>query len=219
MRRAELAAVVDHTLLVPQATWAEVEAVAREAIELGTAAVCVSPNQAAVARAAIGDAPMPIAAVVGFPSGAHRPDLKVIEAARALDEGATEIDMVVDLGRLAEERWEDVAAEIGAVRDQIGSITLKTILETALLDPAQIEAACRAAERGGADLVKTSTGFHPAGGASVDTVAAMAAAVGGRLGIKAAGGIDDADFAEALIAAGATRLGMSRSAAVLAERD
>jgi deoxyribose-phosphate aldolase len=219
MRRLELAALVDHTLLAPEATATEVAVVAREAVELGTAAVCVSANRVTAARAAIEDRGMPIAAVVGFPSGAHRPDLKAIEAARALGDGAAEIDMVVDLGRLAEGRWDDVAAEVAEVRGQIGSATLKAILETALLAPPQIEAACLAAERGGADFVKTSTGFHPAGGASVGAVAAMAGAIGGRLGIKAAGGIGDADFGEALVAAGATRLGMSHTAAVLAERD
>lgn len=211
--------MVDHTLLAPEATEAEVAAVAREAIELGAAAVCVSPGRVVAARRAIDDEGMPIAAVVGFPSGAHRPDLKAIEAARALEDGASEVDMVVDLGWVAEGRWDEVAAEVAIVRDRIGSPTLKTILETALLASAAIEAACLAAERGGADYVKTSTGFHPAGGASVAAVEAMARAVGGRLGIKAAGGIGDAAFAESLIAAGATRLGMSRTGQVLAELD
>jgi deoxyribose-phosphate aldolase len=219
MRRAELAGFVDHTLLAPEATEAEVAAVAREAVELGTAAVCVSPNRAAAAHAAIAGAGMPVAVVVGFPSGAHRRDLKAAEAAKALEDGGSEIDMVVDLGRISEGRWDDVAAEVATVRERIGSVTLKAILETGLLEPDRIEAACLAAERGGADLVKTSTGFHPAGGASLEAVRAMAAAVGGRLGIKASGGIGEADFAEELIAAGATRLGMSRTARVLDERE
>jgi deoxyribose-phosphate aldolase len=218
--RAELAALVDHTLLTPEATEQDVAAAAREALELGVAALCVSPNMVAAAAAGIGDAGLPIAAVIGFPSGAHRAEAKASEAELAIADGAAEIDMVIDLGRAAEGRWDLAAAEVAAVRERIGTgPTLKAILETALLDPDQIAAACLAVERGGADFAKTSTGFHRAGGVSLAAVRTMAASLQGRLGIKASGGIGDAAFARELVAAGATRLGMSRTAEVLAELD
>ena len=157
-----------------------------------------------------------MASVVGFPSGAHLPSVKAAEAAAAVAAGATEIDMVIDLGHALEDRWEAVTAEVQAVRAAIGpDIVLKVILETAVIGPDRIASACRAAESGGASFVKTSTGFHKAGGATVEAVRAMAAAVGGRLGVKAAGGIRTTADALAMIAAGATRIGASRTAAFL----
>jgi deoxyribose-phosphate aldolase len=220
MTRDELAPLIDHTLLDPAATAAEVRALAREGAELGVAAICVSPSLVAAAGEVAAGADPAIAAVVGFPSGAHLPALKAAEAERACADGAAEIDMVIDLGRAREGSWDLVAVEVAAVRAAVGpAVTLKAIVEAALLDREQIVAACRAVERGGADFVKTSTGFCPAGGATVAAVATMKEAVGDRLRIKAAGGIRDAGSAERLIEAGATRLGMSRTAAVLAELD
>jgi deoxyribose-phosphate aldolase len=132
--------------------------------------------------------------------------------------GAQEIDMVINLGLAAQGRWTEVEEEIAAVRSEVPSPTLlKVIIESALLDDEGIIAACRAAESAGADLVKTSTGFHPAGGATTAAVALMAATVGPRLGVKASGGIRSAKDALAMVEAGATRLGLSRSAAILAE--
>jgi deoxyribose-phosphate aldolase len=124
--------------------------------------------------------------------------------------------MVIDLGAARDGRWAQVTAEVAAVRAGIGpSVLLKVIIESALIGPGRIVPACQAAEAGGADFVKTSTGFHKAGGASVEAVAAMAAAVGGRLGVKASGGIRTADDALAMIAAGATRIGASATEAIL----
>ncbi|HMS89199.1 MAG TPA: deoxyribose-phosphate aldolase [Acidimicrobiales bacterium] len=216
MERAVLAGIIDHTLLAPTATADQVALLCQEAAELGVAAVCVSPSRLPLA-AGILPATIAVCTVIGFPSGAHRSAVKAVEAARAVDDGATEIDMVIDLGLAADGRWNEVEAEIAEVRAQVpDGHLLKVIVESAALRPAGIVAACEAAERAGADYVKTSTGFHPSGGATVEAVALMAATVGGRLGIKASGGIRDAGTALALVGAGATRLGCSATRSVLA---
>lgn len=212
--RAELARTIDHTLLRPEATTDDVRVACREAVELGVAAVCVSASRVALAvQHAEG---LPVAAVVGFPSGAHRSATKAHEARLAVEDGAAELDMVIDLGAAMAGTWSAVQQDIATVRDAAPRPTLlKVILETGLLGPESIEAGCLAAEAAGADFVKTSTGFSPAGGASVQSVRRMAATVGGRLGIKASGGIRTADQALAMVEAGATRLGLSATRAVL----
>jgi deoxyribose-phosphate aldolase len=218
--RRELAAMIDHTLLKPEATADGVLALCDQARELHVCAVCISPTMARLAIRQLRDSPVKVAAVIGFPSGAHRTEVKATEATQAAGDGVDEADMVIDLGLALAGDWNGVGTDIGAVRDVLtGGQILKVILETALLSTAQIVAACQAAEDAGADFVKTSTGFHPAGGATVQAVAIMAGAVGGRLGVKAAGGIRDARTALAMIEAGATRLGLSSTAAVLAEID
>lgn len=212
LSRAELARYVDHTLLTPQATRAQVQTLLREAAELGTYSVCVSPSMLPL------DAPVgvKVATVCGFPSGAHHPEVKAGEALRSARDGADEIDMVIDISRLVESDDARTQAEIAAVRAAVPApVILKVIVESAALTHDQIVRACEAAERAGADFVKTSTGFHPSGGASVEAVSLMAQTVGGRLGIKAAGGIRTAKAALAMVEAGATRLGLSGSAAVL----
>jgi len=220
---ADLAQTIDHTLLKPEATAADVEALVTEAVELGTYSVCVSPSMVAVAsralRAAAGRAggPLPrIAAVAGFPSGKHLSEVKMREAALAVADGADEIDMVIDVGAAVAGDYPAVERDIAAVREAIPGTVLKVIIESAVLSDAAIVAVCEAAERARADFVKTSTGFHPAGGASVHAVELMRATVGDRLGVKASGGIRDRATAEAMIAAGASRLGLSSSRAVLA---
>jgi deoxyribose-phosphate aldolase len=220
--RAGLAALIDHTLLAPTATADMVAGLCREAAHLAVAAVCVSPSRLPVPRDVLPTS-IGVAAVVGFPSGAHRADVKAAEAAGAVADGATEVDMVIDLGLARDGQWDGVQAEVAAVRAAAPApVVLKVIIESAALvelaDDA-IEEACRAAERAGADFVKTSTGFHPAGGASVEAVARMRAAVGDRLGVKASGGIRDAETALAMVAAGASRLGCSATADILAGLD
>ena len=211
--RAALAAMVDHTLLKPEATPADVAALVAEARELGVLAVCVSPSFLPLEADHDG---LVVATVVGFPSGKVRAPIKAAEAARAVEDGADEVDMVIDVGAALAGDLDAVQAEIAAVRASVPAPkVLKVIVESALLDDATLSAVCLAAELAGADFVKTSTGFHPAGGASVHAVEVMRAAVGGRLGIKASGGIRTADAALALVAAGATRLGLSGTAAVL----
>lgn len=212
-----LASTIDHTLLKPEATAAQLAALVAEAIELGTYSVCVSPSKVSYARAAIpAGSALKVAAVAGFPSGAHRSEVKALEAKLAVEDGADEIDMVIKLAAAIVGRYDVVESDIRAVREAIPGALLKVIIESAALSDEQIVEVCRAAERAGADFVKTSTGFHPAGGASVHAVELMRATVGDRLGVKASGGIRDRATAEAMIAAGASRLGVSGSRAVLA---
>jgi deoxyribose-phosphate aldolase len=219
--RGEVAALVDHTLLKPEATEADVAALVEEAAALGVFAVCVSPSMVSVAHLAAGAHPeaLAIAAVAGFPSGKHLPAIKASEAAAAVECGADEVDMVIDVGAALAGNFAEVAADIATVRSAIPGTVLKVIVESAALlslaDEATLVAVCRAAEESGADFVKTSTGFHPAGGAAVVAIEIMARTVGGRLGIKASGGIRTAEHALAMLDAGATRLGLSGTRAVL----
>ena len=209
--RAEIAAIIDHTLLAPEATGAQVADLIAQADRLGVCAVCVSPSRLPV-RLPEG---LALATVCGFPSGAHASAVKAAEAADAVARGADEIDMVVNLGLVKEGDADGVEADIRAVRRACEGALLKVIIESAALTDAEIVACCRAAEAAGADFVKTSTGFHPAGGATVGAVGLMRATVGDRLGVKASGGIRTAADALAMVAAGASRLGVSASLAVL----
>ena len=209
--RAEIAAIIDHTLLRPEATGAQVADIIAQADRLGVCAVCVSPSRLPV-RVPEG---LALATVCGFPSGAHTGAVKAAEAADAVARGADEIDMVVNLGLVKEGDADGVEADIRAVRRACEGALLKVIIESAALTDAEIVACCRAAEAAGADFVKTSTGFHPAGGATVGAVGLMRATVGDRLGVKASGGIRTAADALAMVAAGASRLGVSASLAVL----
>lgn len=207
-----VASIVDHTLLKPESTADDVAALVAEAKRLGTYSVCVSPSMLPLTDTGA----VKVATVCGFPSGAHHADVKAAEAARSVADGADEIDMVINLALVTTGRYEEVRAEIAAVRAAAPApVVLKVIIESAALTDEQIVAACQAAEAAGADLVKTSTGFHPAGGASVHAVELMARTVGGRLGVKASGGIRTTEAALEMIAAGATRLGLSGTAKVL----
>lgn len=206
-----LTRLIDHTLLKPEATRADVRAAIAEAADLGVYSVCLSPSALPVE---IPDG-LKLAVVVGFPSGKHASQIKAAEAALAAAQGADELDMVIDVGAAVAGDYAAVQADIQAVRDAAPGVVLKVILEAAALTDDAVIAVCRAAEAAGADFVKTSTGFHPAGGASLHAVQLMHAAVGGRLGVKASGGIRTRETAEAMVAAGATRLGMSSSRAVL----
>ncbi|MGJ7539225.1 deoxyribose-phosphate aldolase [Brevibacterium luteolum] len=217
--RTDVARMIDHTLLKPQSTAADVAALVAEAQELGVLAVCVSPNMLPLMNT--GD--LVVATVCGFPSGAHHGEVKAAEAALSVRQGAAEVDMVINLGLALAGDFRGVEAEIREVVSAcaesgraIGSeASVKVIIESAALDDAQIVAACEAAEAAGAHFVKTSTGFHPAGGASAHAVKLMRETVGDRLGVKASGGIRDAAAAQQMIDAGASRLGLSGSAAVL----
>ncbi|MCB0976075.1 MAG: deoxyribose-phosphate aldolase [Acidimicrobiales bacterium] len=215
MERADLARMIDHTLLAPETTPGQIAMFCGEASELGVGAVCVSPGRLPLPAGAV-PADIGVATVIGFPSGAHRSETKAAEARRAVLDGATELDMVIDLGAAASGLWAAVEADIASVRSVAPEVVLKVIIESAMLGTAErIRAACRAAESAGADFVKTSTGFHPSGGATVEAVSVMAAEVGGRLGVKASGGIRDTGAALRMIDAGATRLGCSASRSIL----
>lgn len=215
--RAQVAAVVDHTLLKPEATEADIVGLLAEAVELGVFAVCVSPPMVSAAGS-LADGPV-VASVVGFPSGKHLSSVKAHEARLAVAAGAVEIDMVIDVGTAISGVLDLVRADIAAVRDAVPEAVLKVIVESAALlelrgEPLLVDI-CRVVEDAGADFVKTSTGFHPSGGASTRAVELMAGAVGGRLGIKASGGIRTAAAAATMLDAGATRLGLSGTRAVL----
>jgi deoxyribose-phosphate aldolase len=214
LTRPELARMVDHTLLKPEATPEDVEALCAEANELGVFSVCISPSFLPLAPGLLSP-PIATCTVIGFPSGKHRPEIKSAEAARAVSDGAGEIDMVVDVGAIKAGLWRTTENEIGAVRSATEGVLLKVILETAALTDDEIVRACTICQESGADFVKTSTGFHPAGGASVHAVTLMADTVGAALGVKASGGVRTAADAMAMIAAGATRLGLSGTRAVL----
>lgn len=212
--REELAGRIDHTLLRSDATEEDVAALCKEADELGVKAVCVSPSMLHVVRDHL-ETGVVTCTVVGFPSGAHDPRVKAYEAARACEQGAEELDMVLNLGLVKDGRWVKVETEIREVREAIGGGLLKVILEAAALTDDEIKRACDAAEAAGAHYVKTSTGFHPAGGASEEAVRLMRQSVGERLGVKASGGIRTRSDAERMIRAGASRLGCSASRSIL----
>ena len=214
-----VARMIDHTLLRPEATPADVNALVDEAIALGTYSVCVSPSMLPVAIPDGVD--LKVAAVCGFPSGKHTSAIKAAEAAAAVAAGADEIDMVIDVGAAKAGSFDLVEADIAAVRRAVpDNAVLKVIIESAALTDAEIVAVCRAAIAARADFVKTSTGFHPSGGASVHAVALMHDAVAGAgLGVKASGGVRTLDQARAMIEAGATRLGVSGSRALLTSSD
>jgi deoxyribose-phosphate aldolase len=205
-----IAALIDHTLLTPDATRAQVEQLCREAAEFHFATVCVNPTWVSVCAAALRGSSVPVCSVVGFPLGATTPDVKQYEARRAVFDGAREIDMVINMGalksgdlRLVE---RDIEAVVSVCRDA-GALS-KVILETALLTDEEKTTACVLAKAAGADYVKTSTGFGP-GGATAADVALMRHVVGAEMGVKASGGVRDRAALQAMVAAGATRIGAS----------
>ena len=214
--RIVLASRIDHTLLKPEASATDVAAHCAEASDLGVVAVCVSPTRLAQAVELGARAAWKPCTVVGFPSGAHLPTVKEAEARQAVYDGATELDMVINLGAVADGAWGLLTEEITLVRRAIPAGVLKVILETAALQPWQIETVARLALDAGANFLKTSTGFHPAGGATVEAVAQLAEVAKGRAEVKASGGIRDIDTALDMITAGADRLGTSATATILA---
>lgn len=221
--KASLATFVDHTLLKPEATASDVALLVEEGAALGVFSVCVSPSFVSLA-VEVAAGRLAVATVCGFPSGKHMGDVKAFEAARAVADEADEVDMVIDVGTARSGRFDAVQADIAAVRAAVpNDRVLKVIIESAALTDEQIVGVCKAAEAAGANFVKTSTGFHPAGGATVHAVSLMARTVGvagdGTLGVKASGGIRDLDAALSMIEAGATRLGLSGTALVLAGFD
>lgn len=210
--RTDLAALVDHTLLKPEATPADVEALIAEAAELGAFSICVSPSMLPVST----PDGLAVATVCGFPSGKHHSFVKAAEAALSIEQGADEVDMVIDVAAAIEGRFGDVETDIAAVRAAVPAPkVLKVIIESAALSDEAIVGACTAAKNAGADFVKTSTGFHPAGGASAHAVALMRQTVGPDMGVKASGGIRTAAAALEMVEAGASRLGLSGTRAVL----
>ena len=213
MKGTELAKYIDHTLLKPDASAAQILKICDEAKEYHFASVCVNPSRIAlVARALEGSGVTPCC-VVGFPLGAIPTESKAAETAVAVKNGAGEIDMVIDIGAAKDGNWALVESDIAAVKRACGVAKLKVIIETCLLTDEEKVEACKAAVRAGADFVKTSTGFST-GGARPEDVALMKRSAGG-LKVKASGGIHSYEEAMAMIAAGADRIGASAGIAIL----
>ena len=216
---ADLAKYIDHTLLKPGATAAQVTDLCNEARQYGFASVCVNPSFAKLCAGLLQGSPVKVCCVVGFPLGAHVPEIKALEARRAIRDGAREIDMVINIGALKGGDDELVYRDIRAVTEVCmdGGAICKVIIEAALLTDEEKVRACHAAKRARADFVKTSTGFGP-GGATAHDVAIMADAVrDARMGVKAAGGISSYEDAQKMIRAGATRLGASAGVRIIKE--
>jgi deoxyribose-phosphate aldolase len=214
----DLARMIDHTLLKPEATADQISVLCREAVEYSFAAVCVHPTYVALCRELLQGTEVEIATVVGFPLGATLPEVKAYEAQRTIAAGASEVDMVLNVGALKSGNHEGVYQDVAAVAQacHARSAVLKVIIEAALLTDEEKVAACFLAQAAGADYVKTSTGFGP-GGAKVGDVALMRRTVGPDMGIKAAGGIRTYADALAMIGAGATRIGASAGVKIVQE--
>ncbi|MCR5491730.1 MAG: deoxyribose-phosphate aldolase [Bacilli bacterium] len=207
----------DHTLLKPEATTAQVKKICDEAKEFDFASVCVNPDYVAFVANELKGTTVNVCTVIGFPLGSNIPEVKAYEAEKAVEQGATEIDMVLNVSKVKEGDYDYVAKEIALVKAACHGKLLKVILETCLLTPEEIKKASEASEKGGADYVKTSTGFNK-GGATVEAVRIMRETVGDRLGVKASGGIHTKAEACAMVEAGASRLGCSASVAIMNEK-
>lgn len=204
-----LASLIDHTLLKPDATREEIEQLCREAAQFCFASVCVNPNWVSLCRERLRGSGVKVCTVIGFPLGAHLPDIKGYEARRAVEQGAEEVDMVLNIGALKSRDYALVEQDILGVVQAVGKDTVvKVILETSLLTRDEKVMGCTLAKAAGADYVKTSTGFA-GGGATVEDVQLMRETVGPDMGVKASGGVRTRDDAEKMVAAGATRLGAS----------
>lgn len=215
---AEIAGIIDHTLLKPEARAEDIIHLCREALQYGFAAVCIHPCRIPLAAPLLADTPVRVDTVIGFPLGATLPQVKVYEAVQALLAGAQEVDMVLNIGALKDGDDHLVQADIAEVArtcHRRGALC-KVIIEAALLTEEEKVRACRLAQAAGADFVKTSTGFGP-GGARVEDVALIRRTVGVEIGIKAAGGIRDYQRARAMIEAGATRIGASAGVKIIEE--
>ncbi len=206
---AEMAKYIDHTLLKPEASKADILKVCAEAKELHTASVCVNPSYIKLVAQELAGSGVTPCCVIGFPLGATTPEVKAFEAANAADNGAREVDMVINVGAIKSEDWDLVERDIRAVVEAVkGRALVKVILETCLLTEPEKVRACEVAKAAGADFVKTSTGFSK-GGATVEDVRLMRQVVGPEMGVKASGGVRTFADAVAMIEAGANRLGAS----------
>ena len=213
-----VASMIDHTLLKPDATRKDIEALCREAAEYRFASVCVNPTWVALCAGLLQIPGVKVCSVVGFPLGATTPDTKHYETRRAIFDGAREIDMVINVGALKSGELRVVERDIEAVTvpcREAGALS-KVIIEAALLTDDEKITACTLAKAAGADYVKTSTGFGP-GGATAADVALMRRVVGEEMGVKAAGGVRDLESLKAMVAAGATRVGASAGVRIVQE--
>lgn len=214
MKSQDIASYIDHTLLAANATEAKIDQLCKEALEHSFASVCVNSCWTARCAKNLKGENVKVCTVVGFPLGAMKTDSKAFEASQAISDGAGEIDMVLNVGWLKDGRLDDVRKDIEMVKEACQGHILKVILETCLLSDEEKVTACRLAMEGGADFVKTSTGFST-GGASEKDVHLMRSVVGDKLGVKASGGVRSYETAVAMINAGASRLGTSSGIAIV----
>ncbi|MCP1639349.1 deoxyribose-phosphate aldolase [Streptococcus gallinaceus] len=210
----ELNKYIDHTLLKPEATEAQVLTLVEQAKKYDFASVCVNPTWVSLAAKELKDSDVKVCTVIGFPLGANTSAVKAFETKDAIANGADEVDMVINIGQLKAGNVETVEADIRAVVEAANGTLTKVIIETCLLTDDEKVAACLAAQRAGADFVKTSTGFST-GGATVPDVALMRKTVGPDMGVKASGGARSLEDAQAFIEAGATRIGASSGVAIM----
>lgn len=208
MDTKKILSMVDHTLLLQTSTWEEIRALCDDAIHYGTASVCIPPCFVQQAKEYVGEQ-MKICTVIGFPNGNHTTATKVFETIDAVNNGADEIDMVINVGMLKAKDYDYILNEIRVIKDACGDKILKVIIETCLLTDEEKIKMCEIVTESGADFIKTSTGFST-GGATFDDIALFAEHVGENVKIKAAGGISSMEDAEKFIALGASRLGTSR---------
>lgn len=213
---ADLAGMIDHTLLRPHATEDQVRQLCAEATEFGFATVCVNPTWVPLCAGLLRGTRVKVCTVIGFPLGATFPEVKAFESQRSIAAGAAELDMVINIGALKSRHYRLVEEDIAAVVTvaHAAGATVKVIIEAAYLTDEEKVEACALAKAAGADYVKTSTGFGPSG-ATVEDVALMRRVVGPEMGVKAAGGIKTAEEAKAMIAAGASRIGASASVKIV----
>ena len=213
--KKSIAAMIDHTLLKPDASAEQIARLCAEAREYSFASVCVNPSYVPQCAQALEGSPVKVCTVIGFPLGATTSAAKAFEAKEAVDNGAGEVDMVVNVGRIKSGDWDYVQADIRAVVEAVkGRALTKVIIETCLLTDDEKVKVCAIAKAAGADFVKTSTGFST-GGAKVEDIALMRRTVGPEMGVKASGGIHNAAEAKAMIEAGATRIGASAGIAIV----
>lgn len=210
----EIAKMIDHTLLRANATLPEIETLCGEAREYGFFSVCVNPYWITTARKQLEGSDVKVCTVVGFPLGATMANAKADETRHAVEAGADEIDMVMNVGAALEGHWNFIEHEVHEVVSSASGKLVKVILETCLLNEEQIIEASKACKRGKADFVKTSTGFST-GGATVEAVRLMRETVGSEMGVKASGGIRDLAGAKAMVEAGANRLGCSSGVSIV----
>ncbi len=216
--RRQLAKTIDHTLVKPIATRNDVEKLCGEAKKHGFCCVCVNPTYISLAAQLLKETDVKVCSTVGFPFGVNLPEVKAFEAWRAVENGAREIDMVINLGALKSKDYEAVRRDIEAVVDvkrSRGDVAVKVIIETGLLTDEEKVLTCKIAKEAGADFVKTSTGLF--GGATVKDIQLMRETVGKDMGVKAAGGIRTLKDALAMIRAGANRIGTSTAVAIIEE--
>lgn len=215
MKKHDIARMIDHTLLAPNASSEDIRRLCREAAENDFASVCIQPCYVPLAAECLKGSRAKVCTVIGFPLGVNCTEIKAAEAAKAVADGADEVDMVLNRSLVADGRWTEVQKDIEAVVAAAKGRLVKVILEATELQPDELAEAARTAVAAGADFVKTSTGFV-GGGARVEDIRIMKEAVGDRAQIKASGGIHSYDEAMAMIAAGATRIGASAGLAIIA---